>query len=120
MAPPGILPVGTICAVTGALTTTGASTFIFALPVTADGQDRTLWLAAIGAGAVPTTVTADLEASFDGGATWQKIATGLALVAASAAAAQKVLNAPRGVPLRINVTTLTLGGASSVAVQGVC
>lgn len=113
-------PVGTISPVSGALTTTGASTYIFGLPVTSDGQDKTLWLGAIGAGAVPTAVTVDVECSFDAQATWQKLQTGLALVAAGAATAQKVLNAPRGVPLRINATTLTLGSATSVTIQGAC
>ena len=75
---------------------------------------------AIGAGAVPTTFTADVECSFDGQLTWQKLATGLALVATSVGTAQKVINAPRGVPLRINATAVTLGSATSVTVQGVC
>lgn len=120
MAQVNALPVGFIGPVSSALTTTGASSYIFTMSTVTDGQDKTLWLGAIGAGAVPTAVTVDVEASFDGQLTWQKLATGLALVAASVATAQKVVNAPRGVPMRLNATTLTLGSATSVTVQGVC
>src|SRR5579859_3856452 len=47
-----------------------------------DRGDRTINFSAQGIGAIPTTVTANLLASYDGGATWQTIAVGLALCAA--------------------------------------
>ena len=107
--------------VSTAITTTGANALLFGVEPANDGEDRTLWLSAIGAGAVPTAVTVDLEVSFDGQASWQKVAnaTGIALVAASVATAQKVVNFPSGVPFRLNATTVTLGSATSVTVWGV-
>jgi len=108
------------CPVTAALAVTGADVNQFMCPQAPDTHDRTLWLSAIGAGAVPTTATADLEGSSDGGVTWQKVATALALVATSVATMQKVTNVGPGILLRINLTTLTLGGASSVTINALC
>jgi hypothetical protein len=93
---------------------------LFTMSTITDGQDKTLWLGAIGAGAVPTALTVDLEVSFDGQLTWQKLQTGIALVATTVATPQKIINAPRGLPMRLNATTLTLGSASSITVYGVC
>ena len=118
MAQVNFLPSATIGPVSAALTTTGASAILFGAQSAPDGHDRTLVLAAIGAGAVPTAVTVDVEVSFDAQATWQKFATGLALVTAGAGTVAKVANFPPGVPARINATTLTLGSATSVTVQG--
>lgn len=106
--------------VASGITATGASATIFAVQPTPDGDDRTMVFSAVGVGAVPTAITVDLEISTDGQATWQKFSTGLALVAASTPAPQKVTNVPAGPNFRINATTVTLGSASSVTVNASC
>lgn len=115
--PAGALTTGWVTPVASGITATGASAQTFSPQAAGDMTDRTLWLSAVGVGAVPTAVTVDLEGSTDGGTTWQKVATGLALVTAGAATMQKVTNIVAAMLLRINPTTVTLGGASSVTVN---
>jgi hypothetical protein len=110
---------GSVNTLSNVIAGTGAQTFLFCLPVSASQDDWSLWVTVTDPTAVPTTVTADLEASFDGAVTWQKVATALALVATSVATAQKVLNCPTGVPLRFNVTTFTVGSATGPLIKGV-
>lgn len=102
--------------VTAAAATGVAAADSFGVQPRPTGGDRTLVLAAAGTGAVPTTVTADLESSADQGVTWQKYATALALVAAGVGATTKVLNVVAGLLYRVNITALTLGGASAVGI----
>lgn len=104
--------------VTGAIITTGTTlSFPFAVLPRQNNQDRTLALSAIGVAAVPTTLTVDLECSADGGTTWQKYSTAIALVATAAATTKVILNVVAGLLYRINPTTVTLGGtATSVSV----
>lgn len=106
---------GGLTAASGAPNTTPQG-FSFAVPMRPDGGDRTLMLSAIGAGAVPTAVTVNLLHSSDAGATWQTYATGLALVTASVASPQKVVNVVPGL-YAVAASTVTLGGASSIAIE---
>lgn len=103
--------------VVNAATATGvAAADTFSFPARGDGGDRTLALSVIGLDAVPTTATADLECSADGGTTWQKHSNAIALAATTVATTQRVTNLVAGLLYRINLTTLTLGSATSVSV----
>lgn len=79
--------------------------------------DTTLELSAVGIGAVPTTVTANLLVSFDNGATWQDFATNLTLVATSKAAAQTVQHLVAGPLYAIALSAVTLGSATGVSIR---
>lgn len=62
-----------------------------------------------------TTLTTDLEASSDGGTTWDKYKTGMALIASSVAAAVIVTNVSPALLYRINNTTSTGTSCSVLA-----
>lgn len=99
-----------------------AGTILFTLAPRLQMGDRTLTLEGIGVGAaVPTTLTANVEQSNDGGVTWQPVGTagtGIALVAATVGTAFRLLNIGPGPIYRINVTTYTAGAATSAVVIG--
>lgn len=78
------------------------------------GGDRNLTITAIPNGS--TTVTADLEVSADGGATFQKRQVGIALIATSVSTQAIVANVQAGLIYRLNVTTNTGGTAVTIAV----
>ena len=103
-------------------TVAGASTIYWTVAPRPNMSDRNLTLQAIGVGAsVPTTCTANVEQSNDGGVTWQPVGTAgtaIALVAAAVGTAYRLLNIGPGPQYRINVTTLTLGNATSVNIIG--
>jgi hypothetical protein len=98
-----------------------ASTILFVVQPRGDGGDRTIVLQALGVGGSLTTVTANLEASDDGGATFQPYGasgTGIALVATGVGTSQKVLDVVAGKIYRVNVTTLVLNTATAAQVIG--
>lgn len=86
----------------------------FTVQPTPGGGDRTLNVSAQGIGAVPTTVTANLLVSYDGGSTWQTFATNIALVAAGVAAVNEILHVTGGALYAFALSTLTLGAATGV------
>lgn len=103
--------------VANAITTNGAQ-LAFTFSPSRSGLPRTLSFQAVGAGAVPTTVTANLQSSFDGGTTWQneQTATGMPLVATGTGLVAVAQNCASGKLYRLNVGTLTLGSATSVTI----
>lgn len=115
---PGVqIQVGTnIQAASGAPNTT-PQTPAFTVQPTPGGGDRTLNVSAQGIGAIPTTVTANLLVSYDGGLTWQTFATNIALVAAGVAAVSEVLHVVGGALYAFALSTLTLGGATGVNIN---
>lgn len=62
-----------------------------------------------------TTLTADLECSSNGGTTWDKFKTSMALIATSTPAAVVVNNVPPSLIYRINVTSTTGTSCSVLA-----
>lgn len=116
---PATLDAGTPFLAVNAAAATGASAIQFSSQRRESGGARTLNVQAVGAGAVPTTVTANLEASSDGGSTFQPYGsqgTGLTLVATSVGTQQQVGDLIPGIIYRINITSLTIGSATSVSV----
>jgi hypothetical protein len=102
-------------------TAAGVGTYYFVVQPGGAGAARTLNLEAIGTGAVPTTVTANVEQTNDGGATWQAVGTagtGIALVATGTGTAFNLTNLVAGPVYRLNVTTLTLGSATAAVIVG--
>jgi hypothetical protein len=96
---------------------TAGNTVEFSVQPRADAGNRQANFSAIGnGGAVPTTVTVDLLAKKTdaaGNIVWTKYAAGLTLVAAGVNTDQQV-NLVGGQVYRLNISALTLGGASSV------
>src|SRR5215469_4932815 len=96
----GTLPAGIIIpVVTGATTTGTAHSYEFGLEGSPTGDSHVLTLAVQGASAVPTTVTANLEASYDAGVTWMPYSaatTGMALVATTVSTAFPAVNVVTG------------------------
>ncbi len=62
-----------------------------------------------------TTLTVDVEASSDGGTTWTKFQTGLALIATSVPATVVVQNMNAGLLYRLNVPSGFTGTSASVS-----
>lgn len=91
---------------------------IFTVQPRTGGGDRTLSLSARSVAAVPTTLTASVYESSDGGTTWSLHQAGLALVASTVATNAQVLHLVAGLLYQVLVTTLTLGSATSVSVDG--
>jgi len=88
-------------------TTTGASATTWTVPPPISGAPgRDVILVPDGLSSM-TTLTADLECSSDGGTTWDKFKTSLALIATSTAAAVVVSNLPPSLIYRLNVTTFS-------------
>ena len=116
----GTLPAGVFVAVvTGATTTGTGHSYEFGLEMSPVTNAHVLSLAVQGASAVPTTVTADLEASYDGAQTWVKYSaatTGMTLVATTVSTAFPAVNVVSGPVYRINATTVTIGSAVSFKV----
>lgn len=114
----GALPTGVkIQVINPAATTTGtAQSYEFGIQGAPDHRDHTLTLAVQGASAVPTTVTANLEVSYDAGTTWQIYASALALVASTAATAQVIKDVVTGPLYRVNPTAVTIGSAVTYTV----
>jgi hypothetical protein len=96
----------------------GASNPIFTVQPTGIGGRRFLSLHARGAGAVPTTVTVGLYSSTDGGATWNLYKAAITLVTGTAATDSQVQDLVAGPLYQVLVTTLTLGSASAVSIDG--
>jgi len=88
----------------------------FAISPARGGGPTTVTFEAVGASAVPTTVTAQLQVSEDGGTTFQNYGSALNLVAASVGTVAAVANMISGVIYKLTLTTLTIGSAVSVTV----
>lgn len=99
---------------TNVLAATGALSNTFGVPPQSSVWRGQLWLQAVGIGAGGTALTVDVEVSLDGGTTFAKLATGVALITASVSTAQKVDISGLGGngKMRLNGTTVTLGGAT--------
>lgn len=89
---------------------------IFCVQPSAIGTKRTVSLAARGAGAVPTTVTATLYESSDGGTTWNAHAAAYNLIATGIATDAQV-DIVAGLLYQVLETALTLGTATSASVD---
>ena len=106
-------------AITSAQSTAGSTVRstnpYFTVQPRGDAGDRTLNLNVRGNGGAPTTVNASLYASDDSGSTWQlyQAATGN-LVTNSAQA----LHLVAGLLYQVLASSVTLGGATSVNVEG--
>jgi hypothetical protein len=104
--------------VSNATVTGTARGYQFTVAPRRDGGDRTLSFSAQGIGAIPTAVTIDLESNSDGLLVnfneYGAAGTGLVLVAASEPTDQQVKNVTAGNVYLVNITTLTLGGATGV------
>lgn len=74
-------------------------------------------ISSTGAPIVPTTVTASLYSSSDGGVTWNLYQAAIPLGATTIFTDVQVLNVVPGLLYQILITTLTLGSASSVSVD---
>jgi hypothetical protein len=115
----GSLPSGVTAAVSIVITATGVTNYgTFTVEGSPNNRDHTLVLTVTDPTALPTTLTVDLECSPDGGTTWGKYATALALVATAALTAKIVLNVVAGLLYRLNPTSFTAGSATGVVVQG--
>lgn len=103
--------------VVNAATVTGvANAAAFGVPTNTSSRSHTLTLEAVGAGGVPTTVTVTLQASMDGGATYQPYGSGgssIALVATGAGTIAIIQNVNSGLLYQVNITSLTLGGSAT-------
>lgn len=89
---------------------------VFLVQPRGDGGDHSMNVEAIGIGGLPTTVTVNLLASYDGGATWQLTQNGnaLALFTAGAGTVQVIKNLVAGALYAFSISALTLGGATGV------
>lgn len=118
---PYYLDPGSLVQIVSGITAAGSAltpqTPVFTFPLKPDGAPRTLEVSAIGIGAVPTAVSVQLLSSSDNGATWQNEGSALAVIAASTPAPQQV-TVSSGKMYAMVLTTVTLGGASSVTVFG--
>lgn len=90
----------------------------FTLSPASGGGPRTISFEAIGAGAVPTTVTAQLQASEDGGVTFQNLGAAINLVSTGAGSIQAIPNLDPGLVYQLTLTAVTLGTATSVTIYG--
>jgi hypothetical protein len=77
------------------------------------GGEATLEVAAVGIGGLPTTVTANLLRSVDGGLTWQTFATALPLFASGVGAISEAIHVTPGL-YALALSALALGGATGV------
>lgn len=105
---------------TGAISATGveATNPFFTLGPSGISTGRTLNLSARGVGAVPTTVSAQVYKSTDGGTTWSAYGAAVPLIVAGVATDGQVVNLVDGPIYQVLVPTLTLGGATGVNVDG--
>jgi len=118
----GTIPLGENLPVSIAITATGVTNYgTFSIENSPDAHEHTLVLSVVGATALPTTLTVDLEASSDGGTTWGKYSTNtsLALVATTAFVATVVLHVVSGLLYRLNPTAYTAGSSTGATVYGV-
>lgn len=88
----------------------------FTLSPTRGGGPEVLLFEAVGAGAVPTTVTAQLQASLDGGTTFQNLGAPINLVATGTGTIAVVTNMAAGAVYQLTLTAVTLGSATSVTI----
>lgn len=123
------LPVTLINALTAVQTLATAGTAasfatnpLFTVNASPEGKERTLNLHAkgilTGVPTLPTTLTVSLYSSTDGGVTWNLYQAAIALVTATVATDVQVLHLVSGLVYQLLVTTLTLGSATSVSVDG--
>lgn len=116
---PYFLDPGSLVQIVSGVTAAGSAltpqTPAFTIPMRPDGATRTLEVSALGAGAVPTTVSVQLLSSSDNGATWQNEGSALAVVATSVPAPQQI-TVSSGRIYAMVVSSLTLGSATSVTV----
>ena len=110
----GVLPAGTIVNVVDPTTATGgtgtATSYQFGVEMSPDTHSRSILFWTKGASAVPTTVTGNIEASFDGGTTWEIYQLAVHFVA-STVATVFATDIVAGPIYRINLTTITIGSA---------
>lgn len=105
--------------VSAAAVTGVGSAAAFGVVTNTSSRSHTLTLEAVGVGAVPTTVTVTLQASMDGGVTYQPYGSGgagIALVATGAGTIAIIQNVNSGLLYQVNITSLTLGSATAVNV----
>jgi hypothetical protein len=100
------------------LTATNLTNPRFSVFPRGDGGDRTLNLNVRSATAVPTTVTASLYQSTDNGVTWELAQAAFNLVTSTVATGAQALHLTAGVLYQLLITTLTLGSATTVSVDG--
>ena len=115
----GALATGVVAILATGVAGTGVNaSYNFEVQPTSNGSPKDLWLLCI-AGTLPTTLTASVEASPDGGTTWVTFASAVALVASTASTAQRIQSVPAGLNYRLNFSAYTAGSASAVKVYGV-
>lgn len=115
----GALPAGAITTVVAATATGGTGTgtaYQFGISMAPDTHSRTILFWTKGASAVPTTVTGNIEASFDGGTTWEIYKLAVAFVASTVATVY-VTDIVAGPIYRINLTTITIGSAVTFVIS---
>jgi hypothetical protein len=100
------------------LTATRLTNPLFSVFPRGDGGDRTLNLNVRSATAVPTTVTASLYQSTDNGVTWELAQPAFNLVQAGVVTGAQALHLVAGVLYQLLVTSLALGSATTVSVDG--
>lgn len=115
---PQTLEPGTTIQVGTNITVQGASSIVpltpvFVLALSRPYGPKSLTISAQGIGGLPTTVTAFLIMSTDGGLTWQLASGSLALFATGAGAPQQVTNLTAGPLYALAVSVLTLGAAAT-------
>lgn len=86
----------------------------FTMQPSPGGADRTMNISGQGIGALPTTVTANLLASYDSGATWQIFASNIQLFVAGVAQEVQAIHVVAGPLFCFAVATLALGSATGV------
>jgi hypothetical protein len=106
------IQVGTNITVQGATSIT-PQTSVFGLTRGRTDTPKSLTISAQGIAGLPTTVTAFLLMSTDGGLTWQPASASLALFATGAGAPQQVTNLTAGPLYALCVSALTLGAAAT-------
>jgi hypothetical protein len=104
------LPAG----ITGVTGQAAASVVQFTVQPRPNAEDRNSAFTAVPNGNV-TTLTVDLEVSSDGGTSWQKRTTGIALIASSTSTESVQANLQPGLLYRLNATTNT--GGTNVTVN---
>lgn len=115
----GALPLGWNQPISIPITATGVTNYATFQPQgSPTGRDHTLVMTTTGATALPTTLTVDFEISPDGGTTWNKHTTGIALVATTVATQKTITGIPTGLLLRLNPTTYTAGSSTGATVYG--
>jgi hypothetical protein len=111
---PQTLEPGTVVQVGTNITAQAASSItpqtpVFALAAGHGTANKTLTVSAQGIGGLPTTVTAYLLGSWDGGLTWQPLSSALNLFATGAGAPQQVISLTAGPLYTLAISALTLG-----------